>query len=421
MTPLEIAGIVLAAVGFGAWAWSRRRSSLVQQHALRETLDSVGEAMVVSDAHDRVLLANRQAARLFGIAPQDLIGRDVETLMPERFRAAHRERRGRYHESPRARTLGLEAPAFALHHDGTEIPVEVTIAPLITPQGTFVVGSIRDVRARHDVEAKLRESEARFRTLVDDVLDNSQVGVCISDARHRVVWINRAYEQYFGEPRSRVVGVEIARLVEEVLAPRVEDPAALREKLGGAGGPGADEFECHVLPGPGRAESWLSCWMQPIGQGLYKGGRIEHYTDVTDRHRAEKTLRLFSHIVRDIRMGLIVYRLADPEDDRSLRVVTINPEGERLLGLPARDLLGRPIDDLFPALRERGIPELFARVARTGDASDVADFAYGDERVQFAHWAFRAFPLPDRSVGVAFEKPERTGPRVADTPPASSA
>jgi len=404
VTPLEIAGVVLAAAGFGAFAWTRRKAALVQQRALRETLDSVGEAMIVSDAQDRVLLANRHAARLFGIAPQDLIGRDIETLMPERFRGSHRERRSHYHESPRARTLGLETPAFALHRDGTEIPVEVTIAPLITTRGTFVVGSIRDVRARHEVEAKLRESEARFRTLVDDVLDNSQVGVCISDAGRRVVWINRAYEQYFGEPRARVVGADLERLIEDVLVSRVEDPAALREKLGGPGGPGADEFECHVLPGPGRAESWLSCWMQPIVQGLYKGGRIEHYTDVTDRHRAEKTLRLFSHIVRDINMGLIVYRLADPDDDRSLRVVTVNPEGARLVGLPGRDLLGRQIDELFPGLREKGIPELFARVARTGEMRDVDDFAYGDERVQFAHWSFRAFPLPDRSVGVAFEK-----------------
>ncbi len=406
MTVLEVAGLVFAATAVGVFAWGRRKSGFVQQRALRETLDTVGEAMIVSDTNDRVVLANRHAARLFGIAPQDLIGRDVETLMPERFRIAHRERRRRYHEAPRARTLGLEAPAFALFRDGTEIPVEVTVTPLVTARGTFVVGSIRDVSARHVAEEKLRDSEARFRTLVDDVLDNSQVGVCITDANRRVVWVNRAYEQYFGEPRGKVVGADARKIVDEVMAPRVEDPATLREKLGGPGGEGSDHFECHVLPGPGRGESWLACWVQPIGQGPYKGGRIEHYTDISERHRAEKTLRLFSHIVRDMNMGLIVYRLADPEDDRSLRVVTINPEGAKLVGLALSDVLGRTIDELFPALRERGIPDLLARVARTGEMRDVSDFEYGDERVQSAHWAFRAFPLPDRSVGVAFEKAE---------------
>jgi GAF domain-containing protein len=158
-----------------------------------------------------------------------------------------------------------------------------------------------------------------------------------------------------------------------------------------------------VLPSDGRWERWLEHRSQPIASGLYSGGRIEQYADITERKLAEQRIRQFVNIARNMQLGLLVYRLDDRSDDRSLRVVIANPAAERLLGISKDDMLGRRIDDVFPALRERGIPALFAEVIRTGATRETRDFDYGDDRVLRNVWAFKAFPLPDDSVGVVFE------------------
>ena len=165
-----------------------------------------------------------------------------------------------------------------------------------------------------------------------------------------------------------------------------------------------EHFECHVLPENGRKELWLEHWSQPITSGLYSGGRIEHYTDVTERKEADTRIRFFGRIARHMQIGLLVYRLDDLSEDRSLRIVAVNPEGESLLGIPSEELLDKRIDEAFPNLRATGLPKLLAEVRRTGEARSHQDFHYEDDRVLENVWSFKAFPLPDQCVGVVFEK-----------------
>jgi len=141
---------------------------------------------------------------------------------------------------------------------------------------------------------ELRESEERYRTMADDVIDGSGVGVVILNPGGRVVWTNRAVEEFFGLRRGEAVGERHERLLRSRIEPLVEDGRAFRETVIEAREEGEERFrrECRVRASADgeRPERWLEHLSSPIRSGLYAGGRIEHYTDVTDRKRAERAL-----------------------------------------------------------------------------------------------------------------------------------
>lgn len=380
------------------------RSARRAEDVVPELLESAPDAMIAADEGDRIAHVNGAAVRLLGYPRGELIGMDVRAIMPERFRDRHRESFARYFASPRARLFPAGVDLHALRKDGAEVPVEISIAPLETGARKLVVAALRDVSERRRAEAAVRESEGRYRSLIDDVLDNSSVGVCIVGPDRKVVWVNRAFAAFFGLDAKRTGGADAPELASR-LSDLVDDPNGFRERLVAAYAENtrAEGFECRVLPGDGRWERWLEHRSQPIVSGLYAGGRIDQYADITERKLAEQRIRQFVNIARNMQLGLIVYRLDDLNDDRALRIVIVNPAAERLLGIPKDDLLGRRIDEVFPALRPRGIPALFAEVIRTGSTREARDFQYGDGRVLDNVWAFKAFPLPDHSVGVVFE------------------
>jgi PAS domain S-box-containing protein len=380
------------------------RSARQAKDVVPQLLESAPDAMIAADESDRIAHVNGAAVRLLGYARGELIGMDIAAIMPPRFRDRHREAFRRFFASPRSRLFPADADLHVLRKDGTEVPVEISIAPLETGSRKLVVGALRDAGERRRVEAAIRDSEGRYRSLIDDVLDNSSAGVCIVGPDRKVVWVNRSFTAFFGLDAKRTAGADAPELAAR-LAGLVEDPDGFRERLVAAYAENAraEVFECRVLPGDGRWERWLEHRSQPIASGLYAGGRIEQYTDVTERKLAEQRIRQFVNIARNMQLGLIVYRLDDREDDRSLRLVIVNPAAERLLGVSKDDLLGRRIDEVFPALRRQGTPALFADVIRTGATRETSDFEYGDDRVVTNIWAFKAFPLPDESVGVVFE------------------
>lgn len=117
------------------------------------------------------------------------------------------------------------------------------------------------------------------------------------------------------------------------------------------------------------------------------------------RLRNERTL---ASVVRGMNLGLHVYELEDPADDSTLRMVTTNGAAARMTGVAAEDLLGHTLDESFPGLREKGVPQLYARVVRTGQPAHLDDIVYGDSRVVQAAWRVHAYALPDRRVAVTF-------------------
>jgi PAS domain S-box-containing protein len=118
----------------------------------RGLIDAAPDAILVIDSDGLVAKMNDEAERMFGYAHNQLIGQNVETIVPERFRAAHHAKRQQYQEASTTTTRTIAGELTAKRADGTEFPVEIRIGPLDTQRTRSVVGIVRDITQRQRLQ-----------------------------------------------------------------------------------------------------------------------------------------------------------------------------------------------------------------------------------------------------------------------------
>ena len=124
----------------------------------RTLLDLAPDATVVVDPTGTIVFANAQIEQTFGYSPAELVGRPVESLLPERFRGSHPEHRARFGAKPKPRPMGAGLALRGLHRDGAEFPVEISLSPVTTPTGVLVVAAVRDATSHQEKEDRLAEA-----------------------------------------------------------------------------------------------------------------------------------------------------------------------------------------------------------------------------------------------------------------------
>ncbi len=133
-------------------------------------LDAAPDAMIIIDSTGVILFTNRQVSALFGYPHDEIIGRSVEMLMPERFRGRHIAHRENYAGNVRLRPMGAGLDLFGRRRNGTEFPVEISLSPIEHVGRTLIAAAIRDVTDRKQVEAELivaREAADAARAIAD--------------------------------------------------------------------------------------------------------------------------------------------------------------------------------------------------------------------------------------------------------------
>ncbi|HLK60535.1 MAG TPA: diguanylate cyclase [Chthonomonadaceae bacterium] len=125
-------------------------------------LDSIPDALVISDENGNISLVNAQTERIFGYRQEEVLGWPIEILMPRRYGRTHKKYRESYMAAPRLRPMDGSRPRLGRRKDGTEFPVDVGLSPLQTGHGLFITCIIHDVSEHKRCVQQLQEHSARL-------------------------------------------------------------------------------------------------------------------------------------------------------------------------------------------------------------------------------------------------------------------
>ena len=127
-----------------------------QEGLFQQVVEMAPNAMVMIDRNGLIELVNAQTEKIFGYARADMLGKSIDMLLPERFRAAHPHHRSTFFDQPTPRAMGVGRDLFGLRQDGSEFPVEIGLNPLETKSGFKVLSSILDISERKKIETRQR-------------------------------------------------------------------------------------------------------------------------------------------------------------------------------------------------------------------------------------------------------------------------
>jgi PAS domain S-box-containing protein len=308
------------------------------EEKFRALIESSPDAAINVDAAGTIVLVNEQTEALFGYARKELLGRNVEMLIPARFREQHLGHRGGYMSDPRKRPMGVGLELAGLRKDGSEFPVDISLSTIETPDGAIALARVRDITERKHAEVVRRKSEERFAALLESAPD----GVAIVDQTGEIVLVNKQTEALFGYTREELIGQKIELLL----------PARFHDR--------------HLVH---RGSYFSDARTRPMGAdlklaGLRKDGSefpvdislsavdtdegrlaTAFIRDVTERKAAEEVDRrsraYFAALLESAPDAVVI---ADGDG----RITLVNKQTESLFGYRRGELLGEKVETLLP-------------------------------------------------------------------------
>jgi two-component system, LuxR family, sensor kinase FixL len=169
---------------------------------LRSVIDSAVDGIIVINDKGRIEAFNRGAERLFGYPASEVIGSNVNVLMPSPYHEEHDGYLARYLATRSAHIIGIGREVSGRKRDGTIFPLHLSVGEMAVAGERKFTGVLHDLSGRVDLEKQLRSSEARWRTIIESAVD----GIIVINARGLVEAFNPAAERLFGYSEAEVRG-----------------------------------------------------------------------------------------------------------------------------------------------------------------------------------------------------------------------
>lgn len=172
-------------------------------------LDVAPDGILTINEKGRIEFVNPAIVEIFGIEANELIGQNVNVLMPKPFDVEHDGYIENYRRTQERKILGRSREVMARHRDGTSFPIELSVSEVFEGPRRMFTGTIRDISDRRESEMRLREDRDRLRQIFDSAVD----GIIAIDEAGNVLDINPAIERIFGFPADEIVGQNVNLLM----------------------------------------------------------------------------------------------------------------------------------------------------------------------------------------------------------------
>ncbi|MEW6208107.1 MAG: PAS domain S-box protein [Acidobacteriota bacterium] len=314
-------------------------------------LDSLEQAVIATDLEGAVIYWNRFAESLYGWSAQEVEGRNIMEITP----AEVSKDQGAEILSLLKSGKSWAGEFFVRRRDGTIFPAMITDSPVRDDEGKLIgiVGISRDITERRRIEEALRESEDRYRDLVEHSLDL----ICTHDLDGLILSVNRAAVNLLGYDPKDFIG---KRSVRDILARswsgEFDDYMDRIRRDGVASGVMA------VQTARGEKRIWEyynTLRTDGVAAPIVRG--MAH--DITDRWRTEQALR-----ASEGRLTAIVNSAMDAiiTIDDSQRIILFNPAAEKMFQCLSREAIGQPLDRFIPERSRSAHQEHIRDFSRSG-------------------------------------------------------
>ena len=262
-----------------------------------DLLETLPDAIVAVDQSGTIVQLNSQTQELFGYDRDQLMGQKIEMLVPDRYRRQHQHHRKNFAEVPKTRRMGADLDLYGRRRNGSEFPVEISLSPVSTERGTFVLSAIRDIsdrkrmaeelrRANEELHRKTAEQLGEYRARLASIIDSSEDAILSKDLNGIITSWNRGAEHIYGYAPEEAIGKHIS-----VLTPsdRTDEIPEILGKIGR--GETVDHHESVRVTKDGRQLN-VSISVSPLRDAADKiVGASVIARDITAQKRSEGQLR----------------------------------------------------------------------------------------------------------------------------------
>ena len=372
----------LACVSFIIISRNAFKRQLETANQLKSVFDTVIDAMIVINDRGIIQSVNPATTKMFGFAPKEMLGKNISMLMPAPYKAEHDGYLKNYHETHKAKVIGIGREVVGQRKDGSIFEMELAVSETSIDDKRMFVGTVRDVSDRVKAANALQQQKKQFEQLIA----NQSVATFMIDAEHRVLYWNAACEALTGVAADVVVGTtETWRGFYDKACPSLAD-MVLDKKVNQASRYYLSDKQSELSTEGWHGEAWFDLLGGKRRYVIFdavpilndKGeitAVVETLQDVTEGKLAEQTQQVAAQkeaenaqqikaILNTVLDGLIVI------DERGI-IQIANPATTKIFGYGLEEMIGQNVKMLMPETEKRAHDDYLKNYRETGEAKII--------------------------------------------------